>query len=194
VAHVQAKTAIATAGTANTTIKTRAAAVMAAFAHIRKVILISVLYGGKAIAALPHFTLPIVNGNQGEVFDSSKIKSNILIEFYFNSCPACNQNAPKIQKIAKEFHGDRTKILEIGVDCETNDYKDWMRKHPPEGLILNSCEGTIQDELNVSGYPTSFIFDCDGKQVFKHIGVWSNSDAQRAHEILTNMQFKSCQK
>lgn len=165
------------------------------FARILKLALtLFAVTGGESFAAgLPHFSLPIVNTDQPvQYFDSTKVNAHLLIEFYFNGCPACNQNAPKIEKIGKEFHGEKTKILEIGVDCEAEEYAEWMKKHPPSGLILNSCDGTIQDELGVNGYPTSFIFDCSGKQLFKHVGVWSSSAAEQARKILTDLQLKRC--
>lgn len=170
-------------------------AVMVAFVRTLKLLgaYFLIACSGLQAATLPSFRLPVVNTTQPqEFFDSKENKANLLIEFYFNSCPACNKNAPSIGKIAQEFHSSRTKILEISVDCDASDYASWMKKHPPKGLILNSCDGTIQDELKVTGYPTSFIFDCEGNQLFKHIGVWSESTYNQARQILTNLQFKTC--
>lgn len=145
--------------------------------------------------ALKPFSLPIMNQElRGKQFTWGQGKSPaILVEFYFNGCVYCNQNAKNVAEMATEFRSERIEVLEISVDCEEAEYNAWLKKHPPKGLVLNDCNGSVNDPLGVTGYPTSFIFDCNGNQLLKKVGVWDATDKQKIKEILNKQQFIACE-
>jgi thiol-disulfide isomerase/thioredoxin len=105
-------------------------------------------------------------------FDSAKIAKPMLVEFYFNTCPACNDNADKVEMVAKEFIATAV-VVDFGYDCKASSYESWIQKHKPKHPVLNGCDSPILD--GISGYPTTYIVDKDKKIVFKTVGTWSTS-------------------
>lgn len=137
-----------------------------------------------AFAYLPIFTLPVMNGEPGQMYGSAHDKP-MLIEFYFNSCPACNQNAPAVKEMSNLFNNDRTHVVEFGYDCRQSDYDAWNRRHSPTAFLVNGCNSDVLDALNVSAYPTTVIVDKDHNLVKRYVGTWN---ARTKAEIKATME------
>lgn len=110
----------------------------------------------------------------GSTFDSAKIEKPMLVEFYYNSCPACNDNADKVSMIAKEFIAT-AQVVDFGYDCKQSSYESWIMKHKPKHPVLMGCDSPIFDSVPVTAYPTTLIVDKNKNIVYKTVGSWSTS-------------------
>lgn len=120
----------------------------------------------------------------GETYDSTVMQVPMVLEFYFNGCPACNSNAPNVAALAEEYHGTAAQILEVSIDCDDDDYASWIRKHPSRAPVLNACDRSLTAELGVRAYPTTIVLDREHKVVYRTTGVWSSAVKTRIKGLL----------
>lgn len=134
-----------------------------------------------AIAA-PEWPLKVMNGDGN--YDIADHTGPFLLEFYFKGCSSCQQNAPNVAEVAAEYHGTRAQILEIGIDCDEQDYKDWIAAHPTKGLVLNGCDSDVIAKYSVERYPTTIVLKPNGAVAGRFVGVWSSTTKNRIKGLL----------
>ncbi len=134
--------------------------------------------------AMPEFRL--VDERSGEYYSSvSHIGSVFVLEFFFEKCPYCHENESNVERLAEEFAGnDKVQILEVSIDCDSDSYRDWIRRHEPRSPVLNDCNGQLVDPLEISGFPTTIVFRPDGQQAMRGSGVWSEATYNRIKDYL----------
>lgn len=137
-------------------------------------------------SALPDFELKIMNRSPGEKLSSDAlVGKTIIIEFYFESCPACNQNHANYSRLYDEFSSNPNFVfLEVGVDCSEYQYDAWVTRHSPKARILNDCPNKLHKPMGVSLYPTFTIIKPDRNEAIRTTGVWSGSNYQRIAQYL----------
>lgn len=112
-----------------------------------------------------------------------------VIEFYFNGCPACNQNAKNVKRLQNEFkHNPKVQIVELSIDCDERQYRTWIGNHEPAGPVLNGCDANIVDELGVSRFPTTYVFAPNRREAMRGVGVWSASTYDRLKRYLDQVK------
>lgn len=133
---------------------------------------------------MPEFSL--VDMKTGDHYDSeAHPNAAFVLEFYFNSCPACNQNSENVKALQREFASKpNVQILEVSIDCDSWAYEQWIRKHAPLGPVLNACDHELVDKLSVQRFPTTYVFAPSRRQAMQGIGVWSRSTYNRIRDYL----------
>lgn len=133
----------------------------------------TVLFCSPAFAgSFTDFNLPIMNGDPGQTYSTLNYKP-LLVEFYFNGCSSCQANADNVKEMSNQFNNETTNVLEFSYDCRQSDYDSWIRRHAPTSFVINGCQSPIFDELNVTAFPTTVIFDSNHTEVARYVGVWS---------------------
>lgn len=124
---------------------------------------------------MPDFEL--TDMRTGEAYNSLEHDgAAFVIEFYFNGCPACNQNADNVKRLQNEYKNNpKVQIVELSIDCDDRQYRTWIANHSPIGPVLNGCNANIVDELNVSRFPTTVVFAPNKREAMRGIGVWRSS-------------------
>lgn len=122
----------------------------------------------------------------GEMFDSKDHDdAAFVIEFYFNSCPACNTNARNVKRLANEYAGnDKVQVIEVSIDCDERQYQTWINNHDPLGPVLNGCNAPLVRSLAVQRFPTTYVFSPNKREAMRGIGVWSTSTYGRIKRFL----------
>lgn len=136
---------------------------------------------------MPEFEL--VDMRSGDMYSSSVHDgAAFVMEMYFNGCKYCNLNAPNVKKLIREFKGNsKVQILEVSIDCDEAEYSRWIKKHSPEGPVLNDCDGAVNDHLGVRSYPTTVVFSPEGRQMMRSTGVWSSSTYSKIKNYLNDV-------
>lgn len=150
--------------------------------------------GHTIIAALMSFALSapsfpafkLEDMRNGTVVDSAATKHPMLIEFYYNTCPACNTNAQYVEKVGIEFT-NKVLTVDFGYDCKKTSYDAWIARHRPSHPVLNGCNSPIFDDLDIGAYPTTVIVDKNKNIVFKTIGTWSNTEMNAIRQKLRSL-------
>ncbi len=116
--------------------------------------------------------LPVINVLQvnGEQFESSGSEGKpLLIHFWATWCPACSAEADNIERLSNYFNVV-TFAVKSGSDEEI---KRYMQKRGFHYRVINDREGTWARLFSVEGYPTSFIYDSDGRVSSSEVGYTS---------------------
>jgi thiol-disulfide isomerase/thioredoxin len=116
--------------------------------------------------------LPVINALQlnGEQFDSSASEGRpLLIHFWATWCPACRAEADNIERLSNYFNVV-TFAVKSGSDEEITQY---MQKRGFHYRVINDRDGKWARLFSVEGYPTSFIYDSDGRVSSSEVGYTS---------------------
>lgn len=127
-----------------------------------------------AVSRPVSFNLPDYMNSRQRV-SSQDIIGKIVLEFYFNGCPACNNNASNFLDMYRE-HRSNAQFLEVSIDCDDSDYLDWTRSHRPQWPVLMDCARVLSEgNLNVASYPTTIVLDSGHNVIYRTSGVWNQS-------------------
>jgi len=96
-------------------------------------------------------------------------KKAILIHFWGTWCPICKLEASNIDAISKDYE-----VVTIAVDSKDSDtIKKYLNDNNVNYKVHNDIESKIANTYNIAVYPTSFIYDKNGKLVFTEVGYTS---------------------
>lgn len=120
-------------------------------------------------AQVKNFTLPAPNG---KMISLSDFKGKwVLLDFWYVDCPWCRKLAPNLGKIYKEYKDKGLEIISISVDKES-DKERMLKVIKDDGMVWTQVNDKTKKDLpeyfGVTGYPTLFLIDPQGKgQVMK---------------------------
>lgn len=137
---------------------------------------------------MPAFVLR--NMKDGAMYSSANHPdSAFVLEFYYNGCRYCNENAPNVKRLAQLYvNKPHVQVLEVSVDCQQWAYDAWISNHSPIGPVLNACDAAIVDTLNVSSFPTTYVFAPNKRQAMRGVGVWSQTTFDRIKRYLDQVE------
>ena len=103
----------------------------------------------------------------GSTFTSKEIrKKPLIIHFWATWCPVCKTEASTIQSISKTYE-----VLTIAVGSGTDEeLRTFMDQNGYNFRVVNDNEGVLAEQFKVEVFPTTFIFDRDGKLKFTEVG------------------------
>jgi len=141
------------------------------------------------------FELPWMNhpvpGTTYSTFDHPN--GIFVIEAYFINCPYCNQNVPFIKSLAADYAGEpRVQILDVGRDCRASDYQRWIQRHNPNYPVLNDCGTSVLGPLGTTGYPSTYLVDCQGRVRHQSRGLWRAEVAREFRRQIDLLLNESC--
>lgn len=117
-------------------------------------------------------TLPDINlllTNQ-ELYSTLDYKNKpLLIHFWATWCPTCKLEAGNIQSLSQDYNV-LTIAVKSGSDEEINNY---LKEHALDYKVINDSEGILSSQFEVAAFPTTFIYDKDGKLSFSEVGYTS---------------------
>jgi peroxiredoxin len=114
----------------------------------------------------------------GRAINLKEMKGHlVLIDFFYKGCSPCMRALPGMQALSEKYKSKGLKV--IGID--TKDKKEELDNFPTErGItytILSGDEKLARDYM-VSGYPTVYLIDRNGKIVFTQAGYGKGSEEE----------------
>ena len=104
----------------------------------------------------------------GSIYNIPKNKA-ILVHFWGTWCPVCKLEASNIDAISKS-----NEVVTIAVDSKDNEnIKKYLKDNNVNFKVHNDTQSKIANNYNIAVYPTSFIYNKDGKLVFTEVGYSS---------------------
>jgi cytochrome c biogenesis protein CcmG/thiol:disulfide interchange protein DsbE len=117
----------------------------------------------------PSFTLLDLNGNKVSLSDyKDKV---VILDFWATWCPPCVKEIPHFIDLYKEYKNQGLAILGISVDQQgIGIVKAFNRKYKINYAILMANRQVVNAFGNISGIPTTFVIDPDGKIRRMYVG------------------------
>jgi len=124
-------------------------------------------------AGMPFIDFTIKNGNiDGTPVSLSDFVGKgkyILVDFWASWCRPCRAEIPNIEKVYKEFKGDKFDVLSIAVwDVRENTIKA-AKEHNITWNQIIDAQKVPTDLYGISGIPQIYLFGPDGKIVAKDL-------------------------
>ncbi len=116
---------------------------------------------------LPSMTIPMVNGK--EFHSDAYHDKPLIVHFWATWCPTCKLEISNFNTIANEYN-----LITIAVQSGENEaLKKFMKEKELTFPLINDRNGVLAKKFAISAYPTTFIFDKDGKVAFSEVGYTS---------------------
>ncbi len=141
-----------------------------------------------AEAAVTEFQLRDMQANGG-IYDSNAYMGKpMVIEFFFNGCPYCNDNVVNVKRLTDEYYPSKAQVVEVSVDDERSEYDRWIAKHHPITPVLDGSDEVLTRWFGVRGYPTTVVLDKNHNLLWKTSGVWNSATRARIRTLLDQNQ------
>jgi thiol-disulfide isomerase/thioredoxin len=138
--------------------------------------------GGKEPA--PRFNAKTL---EGEKFDNQSIKGKVvLLEFWTTWCHYCLEEAPLVEKLAREFDKQGLTVLAVNVGESKKTVKKYLELHP------RTCRVVLTDDTNLAAmyqatvYPIYVVIDREGNVAATQRGA-GGEDALRDNLALAGL-------
>ena len=116
---------------------------------------------------LPELNTILINQ---ELFSTKDFEDQaVLIHFWATWCPICKLEASNIQTISEKFNVI-TIAVKSGEDEEINSY---LKEKNLDYKVINDAHGILAQEYDIPAYPTTLIYNKEGKLSFTEVGYTS---------------------
>ena len=113
--------------------------------------------------------LPQLSGQtlEGQNVDTlRKAGRPFLLHFWGTWCPVCRQEAGNIEAVARRYP-----VLTVAVSSGSPEkIRAWMSERGISYPVLNDPYGTLAKRFGITTYPTSLIYDAEGRLKFVETG------------------------
>jgi len=89
-----------------------------------------------------------------------------VLHFWATWCPICKLEAPNLESIKDEVN-----LITIAVNSGTDEeLLRFVKEHGYSYLVVNDDSGSMAKQFDVEVFPTTFIYDTQGKRSFVEVG------------------------
>ena len=100
----------------------------------------------------------------------------ILLDFFYKSCYPCMLALPKLQALSEKYKDDGLVVIGIDpFDKKKDELRAFLAKKGVAYKILLS-DATIPKGYHVSGYPTMYLLDREGKVILYQVGFGAGGE------------------
>lgn len=129
--------------------------------------------------------------NSNQVVELKDFKGKIIyLDFWASWCPPCLKSMPFMEKLHQQYNGVDFEIVAINIDKDKSDAVEFLQQQPISFLNLYDPKGKIGKRLKVRAMPTAFLFDREGKLLYRHSGFDDNY-AKKLKSVLKGLLNKS---
>jgi thiol-disulfide isomerase/thioredoxin len=125
--------------------------------------------GGTVGTEAPEFALPDLDG---KVVKSGDLRGKVVIlDFWATWCPPCRQEVPHFVALQSKYRDQGLEIVGLSLDKGgANDVKPFVEEYNVNYMMLIANDQTASDFGGITGIPTTFVLDKDGKIVKRFLG------------------------
>ncbi len=120
-----------------------------------------------SFTTLPSMSIPMVDG--GEFQSSAYHDKPLIVHFWATWCPTCKLEISNFNTLAKSYN-----LITIAVQSGSNEeLEKFMKEKGLQFPLINDRNGVLAKKFAITAYPTTFIFDKNGKVAFSEVGYSS---------------------
>ena len=122
---------------------------------------------------LKNSTLPDLNVTSidGKKLSLHKQNKPIILYFWGTWCPVCKVQSPQIEKLLKTYN-----VISIAVNSgSSKEIQTYQKKHEFHFLTIADQDGKISQKFQVNTFPTIFVYDKKGINIFTEVGYTSQT-------------------
>jgi len=117
----------------------------------------------------PDFTSKTING---EEITLSKLKGKVVVlNFWATWCPPCRSEMPLFNRVYEKYRDRGFEIIAISTDSSERQVKKFIKEFGIKFPVVMDKQNLVS-KYNVSGLPTSFLIDRDGKIIKVRLGEY----------------------
>jgi len=132
---------------------------------------------GAAGRPAPSLSLPNLDGTEVSL-DAMRGKV-VLLNFWATWCGACRSEMPSLECLYRDFssYSDFALLTVSTGERGKRSVEQFVAENSYDFPVLLDTENTASSAYGVSGLPSTFVIDRDGRIVWSHAGAldWSNS-------------------
>ncbi len=87
-----------------------------------------------------------------------------LINFWASWCTPCREEAPSLARLARDVKGT-ARVVGVDWNDTTSNARDFIKQHHLTYPILRDGSSTVGERFGLTGLPTTFVLDSDGRIV-----------------------------
>ncbi len=118
----------------------------------------------------PAFSLPQLNDSQIRVSSDDLAGKVVYLDFWASWCAPCRISVPEINALQAKLGSDQFEVIAINLDEDPAAAKKFSKRFPMAYKVLSDPEGTVAENYQLPGMPTSFVVDQSGNISLIHIG------------------------
>jgi thiol-disulfide isomerase/thioredoxin len=103
----------------------------------------------------------------------------VLVNFWATWCPPCIEEIPELSALDDAHKGRDLVVIGVAADDEPADVRKFVAKRSVRYPVVIADETAVQPFGDVSGLPTSFLYDPRGRQVLHRVGPVTRRDIER---------------
>ena len=108
-------------------------------------------------------------------------KEPLVVHFWATWCPTCKLEASNIEALSEKHN-----VISIAVNSGSNEkIQNFMNEHGLSYRVINDENGALAKRFGIEAYPTTLIYDKEGKLRFSEVG-YSTTLGLKARIELSN--------
>jgi thiol-disulfide isomerase/thioredoxin len=120
-------------------------------------------------AIAPGFSLPVFD--LAEVRESSDYQGKVIyLDFWASWCGPCQISVPQLIQLQADLNSDEFEVVAINVDEEPHRARRFLARYNVNYTVLADPEGQVAAAYELTGMPSAFIINQQGKIINIHIG------------------------
>ncbi len=118
----------------------------------------------------PDFTAKTLNGDE---ITLSKLRGKVVVlNFWATWCPPCRSEMPLFQRVYKKYSDRGFEIIGVSTDASEGQVRKFVKEFGLTFPIIMDKQN-LTAKFNVSGLPTSFLIDRDGRIIKVRLGEYT---------------------
>lgn len=133
----------------------------------------------------PAFLLPDMNGRSHRLLDyRGKV---VIVNFWASWCTPCRKELPSMNRAWEELKQNDVAMLAINVGEDHQAVQAFKKDFPIDFIVLLDSKGTTSQHWQVTGLPTTYVLDAQGRAVYRLLGSreWDDQELIRRLRALS---------
>ena len=132
----------------------------------------------------PDFQLMNIEGQNVALSDLSG--SPVILNFWASWCGPCREEMPFLQQIYEEWQDKGVLLLGINLREDPSTITDYMQGNGLSFPVLLDTDGSVTQNYDVLGIPTTFFIDIDGIIQMRKLGPFT--DVSEIEDYISEIQ------